>query len=170
MTDTNVSSLHGLNAVVTGSAQGLGLGIAEELGRRGARLTMADVQGEKVQKAAARLEEKGLRAEAACLDITDSRAVREFFKEFAGSRQVEPSRATMSDLKRWYRAAVYGVSMPTASNRARASWAAPLPGQPNSKPSGEVLAQPKGRGERQRDAIHHHGRAMMPGPVTFKNL
>ena len=86
MTDTDVNSLHGLNAVVTGSAQGLGLGISEELGRRGARVTMADVQGEKVQKAAARLEEKGLCAEAACLDITDSRAVREFFKEFAGNR------------------------------------------------------------------------------------
>jgi NAD(P)-dependent dehydrogenase (short-subunit alcohol dehydrogenase family) len=86
MIDTAVHSLEGLNAVVTGAAQGLGLGIAEELGRRGARVVMADVQGEKVERAAARLEEKGLSVEAACLDIADSRAVREFFKEFAGSR------------------------------------------------------------------------------------
>ena len=78
--------LNGLNAVVTGAAQGLGLAIAEELGRRGAHVTMADVQAEKVRKAAAGLGEKGLQAEPATLDITDSRAVKEFFGAFVGAR------------------------------------------------------------------------------------
>ncbi len=110
MTDTAIHSLDGLTAVVTGAAQGLGLGIAEDLGRRGARVVMADVQGEKVERAAAQLEEEGLGVEAACLDITDSRAVREFFKEFvgrkgrldilvnnAGSRQTVTEVAELSD-------------------------------------------------------------------------
>ena len=86
MIDTAAHGLEGLNAVVTGAAQGLGLAIAEELGRRGARVTMADVQEEKVREAAAGLGAKGLQVEAATLDITDSRAVREFFEAFVGSR------------------------------------------------------------------------------------
>ena len=86
MIDITADGLEGLNAVVTGAAQGLGLAIAEELGRRGARVTLADVQAEKVRKAAGGLEEKGLRVEAATLDITDSRAVREFFESFVGER------------------------------------------------------------------------------------
>ena len=85
--DCSEGRLRGLNAVVTGAAQGLGLAIAEELGRRGARVTLADVQAEKVRKAAAGLGEKGLRVEAATLDITDSRAVREFFEAFVGNRE-----------------------------------------------------------------------------------
>ena len=55
MIDTAAHGLEGLNAVVTGAAQGLGLAIAEELGRRGAHVTMADVQAEKVRKAAGSL-------------------------------------------------------------------------------------------------------------------
>ena len=86
MIDTAAHGLEGLNAVVTGAAQGLGLAIAEELGRRGARVTMADVQAQKVREAAAGLGKKGLRVEAAALDISDSRAVREFFEAFVGSR------------------------------------------------------------------------------------
>ena len=62
------------------------MAIAEELGRRGAHVTMADVQAEKVRQAAAGLGEKGLRTEAATLDITDSQAVREFFEAFVGNR------------------------------------------------------------------------------------
>ena len=86
MIDTAADSLQGLNAVVTGAAQGLGLAIAEELGRRGARVTLADVQADKVRSAAAGLGEKGLRVEAATLDITDSGGVREFFQAFVGDR------------------------------------------------------------------------------------
>ena len=113
--------LQGLNAVVTGAAQGLGLAIAEELGRRGAHVTMADVQAEKVREAAAGLGEKGLRVEAATLDITDSRAVREFFEAFvsdrgrldilvnnAGSRQSVTEVAELGD-REWDR--VLGVTL-----------------------------------------------------------
>ena len=86
MIDTAAHGLEGLNAVVTGAAQGLGLAIAEELGRRGARVTMADVQEEKVREAAAGLGAKGLQVEAAALDISDSRAVRKFFEALVGSQ------------------------------------------------------------------------------------
>ena len=76
-------SLEGLNAVVTGAAQGLGLGISEELARRGAVVTLTDVDEGKLGAAAAGLEEKGLRAKSAPLDIRDSGSTRTFFEELA---------------------------------------------------------------------------------------
>ena len=40
----NAKDLEGLTASVTGSAQGLGLGIARELASRGAAVVVADLQ------------------------------------------------------------------------------------------------------------------------------
>ena len=76
-------NLDGLIAMVTGSAQGLGLGIAEELARRGAHVVMADLQAEKVESAAAKLTEQGLSAQAVALDITDSERVTTCFEDVA---------------------------------------------------------------------------------------
>src|SRR5262245_29970114 len=70
----NASSrdLDGQVALVTGSAQGLGLGIAEELGRRGASVVLGDLQHDKAATEADRLRRQGLAAEAVRLDIGDS--------------------------------------------------------------------------------------------------
>ena len=66
-------------AVVTGSAQGLGLGIAEQLAHLGATVTMADLQRDKVQTEAEQLRQQGLKVQAAHLDITNSAGVTAFF-------------------------------------------------------------------------------------------
>lgn len=71
--------LEGQVAVVTGAAQGLGLGIAAELAREGASVVLADRQADKVRAAAAGLAGEGLQARAAVLDVTDSAAVTQFF-------------------------------------------------------------------------------------------
>lgn len=88
--DVIARDLEGLEAVVTGAAQGLGLGIAERLARAGARVTIADIQLEKAQGAAAELRQMAapqpLQADAARLDISQSASVDEFFSTFQQHR------------------------------------------------------------------------------------
>ena len=67
--------LEGKVAVVTGAAQGLGLGMAAELGSQGATVVIADLQLEKANGAAAALATKGLKVTATQLDVTDSTSV-----------------------------------------------------------------------------------------------
>ena len=74
-------NLDGLIAVVTGAAQGLGLGIAEQLVHDGATVIIADLQHDKGRTEAARLQADGLNVQAAHLNITDSAAVTAFFDE-----------------------------------------------------------------------------------------
>jgi 3-oxoacyl-[acyl-carrier protein] reductase len=75
--------LEGQIAVVTGGAQGLGLGIVEELGRHGAKVILADIQHTKAIGAAEALCQQGIQVEAAGLDIADSGAVASFFQRTA---------------------------------------------------------------------------------------
>ncbi len=68
-------------AVVTGAAQGLGLGIAEQLARNGAAVTIADVQLEKARTAAEELQSQGLKVQAVHCDVGDSAGVNLFFDQ-----------------------------------------------------------------------------------------
>ncbi|MDE0041979.1 MAG: SDR family NAD(P)-dependent oxidoreductase [Candidatus Poribacteria bacterium] len=72
-------NLDGLIAVVTGGAQGLGLGITEQLARDGATVIIADLQHGKGRSEAARLQADGLQVHAVHLDITNSAGVTTFF-------------------------------------------------------------------------------------------
>ena len=81
---TSPENLDGLIAVVTGAAQGLGLGIAEQLARDGATTIIADLQHEKGRAEADRLQADNLKALARHLDITDSRDVSAFFDRVVG--------------------------------------------------------------------------------------
>jgi 3-oxoacyl-[acyl-carrier protein] reductase len=63
--------LDGETAIVTGAAQGIGRATAELLGEAGANVVLADVQGEKVEAAAADLEDAGVATEAVECDVTD---------------------------------------------------------------------------------------------------
>ena len=77
-------NLDGLIAVITGAAQGLGLGMVERLGRDGATVIIADLQLEKAKTEAERLRKDGLNIHASQLDITDSVAVEDFFPSLVG--------------------------------------------------------------------------------------
>ena len=77
--------LAGQVAVVTGGAQGLGLGIAEELAVQGATVVIADVQLERAKESATTLSERGLEVFAQHLDITDSGWVTVFFEGVASN-------------------------------------------------------------------------------------
>jgi meso-butanediol dehydrogenase/(S,S)-butanediol dehydrogenase/diacetyl reductase len=69
---TDGSPLAGQGAVVTGAARGIGLGIARELLRAGARVVLADVDRDAVREAAGELGE-GAYAER--VDVTDPDSV-----------------------------------------------------------------------------------------------
>ena len=71
-------------AVVTGAAQGLGLGIAEMLARHGASVVIGDLQQEKAGQAAEKLSGQGLSVGAEHLDIASSKAVDRFFDRIVG--------------------------------------------------------------------------------------
>jgi NAD(P)-dependent dehydrogenase (short-subunit alcohol dehydrogenase family) len=63
--------LEGQVAIVTGAADGLGRGIADELGRAGAGIAILDVQAGKGQTAAAELRTLGVRAQAYATDVAN---------------------------------------------------------------------------------------------------
>ncbi len=71
--------LDGQIAVVTGGAQGLGLGITRQLAGDGASVVIADRQEDKAREEAAKLQGEDLAVRAVALDITDSAAVTSFF-------------------------------------------------------------------------------------------
>ncbi|MCY3556130.1 MAG: SDR family NAD(P)-dependent oxidoreductase [Gemmatimonadetes bacterium] len=71
--------IDGRIAVVTGAAQGLGLGISERLARNGATVVMADLQREKVEEEAGSLENLGLSVLPAYVDVSDSASVNACF-------------------------------------------------------------------------------------------
>ena len=79
--------LDGQIAVVTGGAQGLGLGITRQLASDGASVVIADRQEDKAHEEAAKLQEEDLTVRAVALDITDSTAVTSFFAELVAEEE-----------------------------------------------------------------------------------
>jgi NAD(P)-dependent dehydrogenase (short-subunit alcohol dehydrogenase family) len=67
--------LPGKTAVVTGGGQGIGLACAEALAEAGASVIIADRDEPLAKAASAALRDKGYHAEAAVMDVTDSRRV-----------------------------------------------------------------------------------------------
>ena len=77
----STDNLDGLVAVVTGAAQGLGLGIAEQLAREGATAIIADLQRDEAERVSAELRDQGLAVQASYLDISESDMVTAFFNQ-----------------------------------------------------------------------------------------
>ena len=63
-------------AIVTGSATGIGLGIAERLGSEGARVGVIDIDSHEGKKAVANLKKQGVDATLAVADITKESEVQ----------------------------------------------------------------------------------------------
>jgi len=77
MSEDRERRLAGRVAVVTGGAQGIGLGIAERLADEGATVIIADIKIAEAQAAARRIVDSGGKAEAMRVDIGDDASVRE---------------------------------------------------------------------------------------------
>jgi NAD(P)-dependent dehydrogenase (short-subunit alcohol dehydrogenase family) len=68
-------------AIVTGAGQGIGLGIAETLGREGAVVVVGELIGERGSQAAEMLGTLGCRAQAVQLDVTDGESCRRLVEQ-----------------------------------------------------------------------------------------
>jgi NAD(P)-dependent dehydrogenase (short-subunit alcohol dehydrogenase family) len=64
-----MDGFEGRGAVITGGANGIGLATATELGRRGARVVLADVDKPGLEQAVARLHAEGFDAHAVMCDV-----------------------------------------------------------------------------------------------------
>ena len=72
---SQVFGLQGKRALVTGSSQGIGLAIAEGLAAAGAQIILNGRDLEKLKKAKANLELKGIKSSVATFDVTDEKEV-----------------------------------------------------------------------------------------------
>lgn len=71
----------GYGVVVTGGATGIGLAFAEVLAENGARVTIMDINGAKMETEVARMKGLGWDVRGAVVDVTDRRAVHGAFDE-----------------------------------------------------------------------------------------
>jgi NAD(P)-dependent dehydrogenase (short-subunit alcohol dehydrogenase family) len=75
MNASEIFSVRGLCAVVTGGASGIGLGFTEALARSGARVTMLDIRGDQIDQEIQRLREAGCDVRGTVVDVTDHAAL-----------------------------------------------------------------------------------------------
>ena len=75
--------VEGYGVVVTGGASGLGLAFAEALAENGARVTMLDINPERIASETKRLKELGYDVRGAVVDVTDHAALDKAFDEAA---------------------------------------------------------------------------------------
>ena len=69
------STLGGRTAVVTGAGSGIGRAIAAKLGRAGAQVHVADVDGQRADTVVSEITAAGGHARAHVIDVTDAAAV-----------------------------------------------------------------------------------------------
>jgi len=68
-------------AIITGASSGIGLATAEELGRRGSKVVMASSNGEKLEKAAQNLIERGYYVLAIKTDISNENECKQLIEK-----------------------------------------------------------------------------------------
>ena len=67
-----MQELNGKTAIISGGAEGIGLGIAQVLGRHGMNVVIADINSKQLEKARLNLEELGVPVLALTLDVADT--------------------------------------------------------------------------------------------------
>ena len=67
-------------AIVTGGGMGLGEALCEALGRRGATVVVADIDGDAARQVAGRLEQSGAPARAVRVDVADEAEVAQLIE------------------------------------------------------------------------------------------
>jgi NAD(P)-dependent dehydrogenase (short-subunit alcohol dehydrogenase family) len=72
-------SVAGRGAIVTGAGSGLGLAIAEALAENGARVTLLDIDAERIAAETQRLERQGFEVRGALVDVSDHAALEGAF-------------------------------------------------------------------------------------------
>jgi NAD(P)-dependent dehydrogenase (short-subunit alcohol dehydrogenase family) len=77
--------LKGKAAVVTGAANGIGLGICRALARAGVDIALADIETEALERARAEIAGRGVKAVGIRLDVSDAGEVQRAAGEVAGS-------------------------------------------------------------------------------------
>lgn len=78
---SHLFDVQGVRALVTGAASGLGQAIAEVLADSGARVTLADIDPERLAEVTSALAQRGGDIRPAVLDATDPAAVRAVFAD-----------------------------------------------------------------------------------------
>jgi NAD(P)-dependent dehydrogenase (short-subunit alcohol dehydrogenase family) len=73
--------LNGKTAIVSGAAEGIGFGIAEEVGRLGMNVVIADINAEQLEAARKKLEQQGVAVLAVSLDVANCAQWREVAKQ-----------------------------------------------------------------------------------------
>ena len=79
-----MDTLEGRGAVVTGGASGIGFATARELGRRGARVVIADIEAAALASAVGRLQDDGIEVYGVECDVTSFAAVQSLAAESFG--------------------------------------------------------------------------------------
>jgi NAD(P)-dependent dehydrogenase (short-subunit alcohol dehydrogenase family) len=73
--------VRGLRVVVTGAASGLGFAMAEVLAECGARVTLADIDADRLEDVTAALVERGCTARSFVVDVSDESSVQELIDD-----------------------------------------------------------------------------------------
>ncbi len=78
-------SLHDKVAIVTGGGSGIGEALCSELGRRGARVVVADINADNAGRVAAAIADNGGQATASTLDVASEQDVRHLIQTTAAA-------------------------------------------------------------------------------------
>jgi NAD(P)-dependent dehydrogenase (short-subunit alcohol dehydrogenase family) len=78
-------SLDGKVAIVTGGGSGIGEAVSRELARRGARVVVADINGDGAKRVATAVAESGGRATASLIDVSREQDIRRLVEDTASA-------------------------------------------------------------------------------------